>query len=165
VDHLLHHLLAHLFVNDMDQKKLVRHLCAVGNFQFPHLHLLVVVHRDVLQNLDEQNLVVHLPYLDVAHQLNLLVVAVDVALLHQLKTDYFLDVVDVEQHFQLRMDYFLDVVRQVLVLVPQELLVLLLLQSLQLLLHLLQLFLHRVMLSAPLDLHRALLQVQLQVQG
>jgi hypothetical protein len=114
VDHPLHHLLVHFLVNDMDLMMLVHHLCAVDSFHFLYLHLLVVVHRDVLQNLDEQNLVVHLPYLDEAHQLNLLVVAVDVELLHQLKTDYFLDVVDVAPQIQLKTDYFLDVELQVL---------------------------------------------------
>jgi len=40
-----------------------------------------------------------------------LVVVVDVVLCHQLKMDYYLDVVGVELHHQLKMDYSLDVVQ------------------------------------------------------
>jgi hypothetical protein len=64
VVHRLHHLV-HLLnlVNDMDLMKLERHLYVVDSYQF--LHLLDVVHLVALQNLDEQNLDEHLPYLDV----------------------------------------------------------------------------------------------------
>jgi hypothetical protein len=40
-----------------------------------------------------------------------LVVVVDVVLCHQLKMDYYLDVVGVELRHQLKMDYYLDVVQ------------------------------------------------------
>jgi hypothetical protein len=62
----LHHLV-HLLnlVNDMDLMKLERHLYVVDSYQFQFLHLLDVVHLVALQNLDEQNLDEHLPYLDV----------------------------------------------------------------------------------------------------
>jgi hypothetical protein len=120
VDHLLLHLhLVHL-VNGMDLMMMVRHLYVVGNFLFQFRHLLDVVHLDVLQNLDEQNRDVRLPFLDVVH---LVVVLVDVELHHLLRMDYFLDVVDEELRHLQRMDYFLDVVqREHLVLAPQELL-------------------------------------------
>jgi hypothetical protein len=66
VVHRLHHLV-HLLnlVNDMDLMKLERHLYVVDSYQFQFLHLLDVVHLVALQNLDEQNLDEHLPYLDV----------------------------------------------------------------------------------------------------
>jgi hypothetical protein len=66
VVHRLHHLV-HLLnlVNDMDLKMLVRHLYVVDSYQFQFLHLLDVMHLVALQNLDEQNLDEHLPYLDV----------------------------------------------------------------------------------------------------
>jgi hypothetical protein len=100
VVHRLHHLvhLSHL-VNDMDQKMLVLHLYVVDSCRFQFQHLLDVVHLDALQNLDEQNLGEHLPYLDVVRQF-LLVVVVDVELRHQLRMDYFLDVVGVELRHQ-----------------------------------------------------------------
>jgi hypothetical protein len=65
----LHHLV-HLLnlVNDMDLMKLERHLYVVDSYQFQFLHLLDVVHLVALQNLDEQNLDEHLPYLDVVRQ-------------------------------------------------------------------------------------------------
>jgi hypothetical protein len=145
VDHLLRHLRRrpHL-VNGMDLKMMELHLYVVDSFQFQHLQ--DVVHLDALQNLDEQILDAHLPYLDEAHLLD---VVVGVELRHQLRMDYFLDVVGVELRHQLRMDYFLDVVD--LHLVQQEFLDSLVLQELQLLhllqplLPLLQLSLHRVM--------------------
>jgi hypothetical protein len=70
------------------------------------------VHLDVLQNLDEQNLDVHLSFLDEVRQLILLVVAVDVEVRHLMRTDYFLDVVVqdvvlVELRHLMRTDYFL----------------------------------------------------------
>jgi hypothetical protein len=149
VDHLLRHLLVQFLVNDKDLMMLVRHLYVVDSFQFLilHLHLQDVKFLDALQILDEQNLDVHLPYLDVVHQLNLLVhqfFVVDAELRYQLKTDYFLDVVDAELRYQLKTDYFLDAESQVVELL--ELQVLLLLQLRQLLLHLLQTFQHLAML-------------------
>ena len=86
----LHHLV-HLLnlVNDMDQNLLELHLYVVDNFLIQFLHLLDVAHLDALQNLDEQNLDAHLPYLDVVH-LFLLVVVVDAELRHRLRMDYFL---------------------------------------------------------------------------
>ena len=118
-------------VNGTDLMMLELHLYVVGNFQFQFRHLLDAVHQVALQNLDEQNLVALLPFLDVVRQF-LADAVVDVELRHQLRTDYFLDVVDVELRRQLRMDYFLDVELQELkVLVLQELhLYLLLLQQL-----------------------------------
>jgi hypothetical protein len=65
VVHRLHHLQVRFLVNDMDLKMLVRHLYVVDSYQFQFLHLLDVVHLVALQNLDEQNLDEHLPYLDV----------------------------------------------------------------------------------------------------
>ena len=115
---LLHRLQVRFLVNDMDLMKLERHLCVVDSYQFQFQHLLVVVHLVALQNLDEQNLDAHLPYLDVVHQF-LVVVVVGVELRHQLRMDYFqvlvdLDVVGVELHPLLRMDYFLGAELQVL---------------------------------------------------
>jgi hypothetical protein len=77
-------------VNDMDLMKKVR-LYVVGNFLC--LHLQDVVHLDVLQNLDEQILDVHLPYLDAVRQVVVLVV---VEQRHLLRMDYYQDEVDVE---------------------------------------------------------------------
>jgi hypothetical protein len=139
---LLHRLQVRFLVNDMDLMMLVRHLCVVDSYQFQFQHLLVVVHLVALQNLDEQNLDEHLPYLDVV-RLFLVVVVVGVELHPLLRMDYFLDVVGVELRHQLRMDYFLDVELQVLQvqlaqLVQEE-------QLLQLSLLLLQPSLHRVM--------------------
>jgi hypothetical protein len=135
------------------------HLYVVDSFLLRHL--LDVVHRDALQNLDEQNLDVHLPYLDVV--LHLAGVVADEELRHQLRMDYFLDVVGEELQHQLRMDYFLDEVQ----LESKELQVLqhhsvrhLLLQLRHDFLQ--QAFQHRVMPSTPQDLHLALRQVLLQ---
>ena len=110
----LHHLV-HLLnlVNDMDLKKLEHHLCVVDSYQFQFQHLLDVVHLVALQNLDEQNLDEHLPYLDVV-RLFLVVVVVGVELRRQLRMDYFLGAVGVELRRQLRMDCYLDVELQVL---------------------------------------------------
>jgi hypothetical protein len=115
---LLHRLQVRFLVNDMDLMKLERHLCVVDSYQFQFRHLLVVVHLVALQNLDEQNLDEHLPYLDVV-RLFLVVVVVGVELHPLLRMDYFqvlvdLDVVGVELHHQLRMDCYLDVELQVL---------------------------------------------------
>jgi hypothetical protein len=113
VDHLLHHLVRHRLhlVNDMDLTMLVLHLFVVGNFQFQFQHLQDVLHLDVLQNLDEQNLDALLPFLDEV-LLFLVVVVVGVELLHLLRMDYFLDAVGAELRPLLRMDYFLDAVLQ-----------------------------------------------------
>jgi hypothetical protein len=113
VDHQVRHLLEHSLVNDMDLMKLVRHLCEVDSFQFQYLHLADVHHQDVLQNLVEQNRDEHLPYLDVVHQLNLLVFEVGEERCHLLKMDCYQDVVVVELPSLMKMDYFLDVVHQV----------------------------------------------------
>jgi hypothetical protein len=71
---------------------------------------------DVQQILDELNLdVVQTFQVVVVHHLDVavlrLVVVVDVVLCHQLKMDYYLDVVGVELRHQLKMDYYLDVVQ------------------------------------------------------
>jgi hypothetical protein len=77
------------------------HLChqyVVENF----LMQVDVVKMDVQQNQDALNLDVVLTFLDVvnlAHYLQVFVV--DVELRHQLKMDYFLDVVDVELRYLL----------------------------------------------------------------
>jgi hypothetical protein len=64
---------------------------------------------DVQQILDELNLDAVLTFQDVAvHRPD---VVVDVVLCHQLKMDYYLDVVGVELLHQLKMDYYLDVVQ------------------------------------------------------
>ncbi len=98
---LLHRLRENFLANGMDRKMLELHQCAVDSCLIQFLHLQDVVHLDVLQNLDEQNLDAHLPYLDVVHLPDV--------------------VVDVELHHLLRMDYYQDVALQVL----QELLALL----------------------------------------
>jgi hypothetical protein len=102
-------------------------------------HLLVDVILVVVQQiLDELNLDAVLTFPDVAvHQLD---VAVDVELRHQLKMDYYLDVVGAELRYPLRMDYYPDVV-----------------QVLVALLSLLQLFLqHEFWQLRPLQLRLAL---------
>jgi hypothetical protein len=74
------------------------------------VHLMqVVLHLDVLQILDEQNLDVIPPFLDVVHRLvNLEVAAVVAELRHLLKMDCYLDEVDAEPHLLLKMDCYLD---------------------------------------------------------
>jgi hypothetical protein len=85
------------------------------------------VHRDVQQNLDEQNLDVNRPFLvAVRHFLvHLQDVVVDAVLRHQLKMDCYLDVVGVELRHQLKMDCCQVVVRVpmalILVLTPKVL--------------------------------------------
>jgi hypothetical protein len=72
----------------------------------------VVLHLDVLQILDEQNLDETPPFLDEEHCLvSLEVSVVDVELHHLLKMDYYLDEVDVELHHLLKMDCYLDEVQ------------------------------------------------------
>jgi hypothetical protein len=95
------------------------HLYVVGNF----LLKVDVVMMDAQQNLDVLNLDAVLTYPDVVnlvhHRLD---VVVDVELRHQLKMDYYQDVVDVEVRFllnyQMKMDCYLDVESQVLLLPP-----------------------------------------------
>jgi GTPase Era involved in 16S rRNA processing len=86
----------------------VRHQCVV---EIPHLlmvHLMqVVLHLDVLQILDEQNLDVIQSFLDEEH-LDLQVVVVDAEPRHLLKMDCYLDEVDAEPHPLLKMDCYLD---------------------------------------------------------
>jgi hypothetical protein len=81
------------------------------------------VHRDVQQNLDEQNLDVNRPFLvAVRHFLvHLQDVVVDAVLRHQLKMDCYLDVVGVELRHQLKMDCCQVVVRVQMVLAQQVL--------------------------------------------
>jgi hypothetical protein len=166
VDHQLLHLHRLHLVNGMDLKKLERHQYVVGNFRFQFRHLLDEVHLDVLQNLDEQNLVALLPFLDEVLRF-LADVVVGVELHHQLRKDYFLDEVGVELHHLLRKDYFLDaVLREHLLQVLHFLMLLLsLLQWLRLWLHPVQPFQHREMPSTLQDRRRVRRQVQRQVQG
>jgi hypothetical protein len=91
------------------------HQCVV---EIPHLlmvHLMqVVLHLDVLQILDEQNLDVIPPFLDEEH-LDLQVVVVDAEPRHLLKMDCYLDEVDAELHPLLKMDCYLDEVQVLMV--------------------------------------------------
>ncbi len=132
------------------------------NFQ-DHQFLQDVVYLDEQQNQDEQNQDVVLTFRDV-HLVYLQVVVVDVELRHQLRMDYFRDVVDVELqvlfHQKLRMDYFQDVEQPVYF------------QQLALL-HLKQVLVQeplpqrfqRAMPLAPLNQRRVRRQVRRQVQG
>ena len=81
------------------------------------------MHRDVQQNLDEQNLDVNRPFLvAVRHFLvHLQDVVVDAVLRHQLKMDCYLDVVGVELRHQLKMDCCQVVVLEQMVLAQQVL--------------------------------------------
>ncbi len=119
---------------------MVLHQYVVGNF----LILLMpdVEHQDALQNLDEQNQVAHLPYLDEVHPF-LVDVVVDEEQHHQLKMDYCQDVVDVEQHHLLKMDCCQDV--ELMALEELELMALQQMLQMQLLLHLAQPFQRREM--------------------
>jgi hypothetical protein len=152
----LKHLVLHLLhlVNGMDLMMLVLHLYVVGNFLCRHL--LVVVHRDALQNLDEQIQGALLPFLDEVLRF-LLVAVVDAELRHLLRMDCYQDVVGAELRHLSRMDYFQDAV------LPVELAHLQLVQLAQLLqplLHLARAFQHRVMPLALQDRHQVRLQVQ-----
>jgi hypothetical protein len=83
--------------NDMDQKMHLHPLDVIDNFQ-DHQFLQDVVYLDALQNLGEQNPDAVLTFRDV-HLENLVHlpdVAVDAEPHHQLRMDYFQDVVDVE---------------------------------------------------------------------
>jgi hypothetical protein len=159
VDHpQLHHLHQVHLVIDMDQKMLLLHQYVVGNYLFRFRHLLVVVHQDVLQNLDAQNLDALPPFLDEVH---LVAVLVDVELRHLLKMDCFQDVVGAELRHLQRKDYFQDVALL-------ELKALLglkawLIQLLQPLLHPVQPFQHRVMPSELQDQRRVQLLTLLRV--
>jgi hypothetical protein len=111
VDHLLV-LHLHLIYMEMLVHQLKELQCVEEN-----QHLLVDEPLvDVQQILDELNLdVVQTFQVVVVHHLDVavlrLVVVVDVVLCHQLKMDYYLDVVGVELRHQLKMDYYLDVVQ------------------------------------------------------
>jgi len=157
VDHLLHHLVHHRLhlVNDMDLMMLVLHLFVVGNYLFQFQHLQVVLHLDVLQNLDEQNLDALLPFLDEVLPF-LVVVVVGVELRHLLRKDYFQDEVGEELRHLLRKDYFQVEEPLELLVLQQELQLLHLLQPLPLPV---QPFQHRVMPSAQQDRHRVRRQV------
>jgi hypothetical protein len=86
---LMEHRLEHYFYRESLVLHLVHHLCGAQS-----LHPLLDVNLvDVQQNLDALNLDGHRSFLDVVHQLD---VVVDEVQLRQLKMDYFLDVVDVE---------------------------------------------------------------------
>ena len=123
------------------------HQYVVGNFLYLFQLLEDVVLQDALQNQGEQNQVVHLPYLDVAH-LCLVDVVVDAELRHLLKMDCYQDVVGVEVRHLLKMDCSQDVeplvllVLEPLVLEPPALPMLLQMQPLP---HLALPFQHRVM--------------------
>ena len=118
------------------------HQYVVGNFLYLFQLLEDVVLQDALQNLDELNQVVHLPYLDVA-RLCLVVVVVDVELRHLLKMDCYQDVVGVELRHLLKMDCYQGAeLLELLVLEPPALPMLLQMRPLP---HLAQPFQHRVM--------------------
>ena len=97
--------------NGMDQKMLPHHLDEIDNFR-DHRYQQDVAYLVAPQNQGEQNRDVDLTFRDV-HLVHLQVVAVDEEQRHQLRMDYFQDVVDVELpvlfHRQLKMDYFQDV--------------------------------------------------------
>jgi hypothetical protein len=104
-----HHLVLLLLVYLIYREKMMEpnFLDVVQNLNHP---MQDVVHLDVQQNLDAQNLDVIPPFLDVVLQfpVNQLVVAADAELRHQLKMDCYLDVVDAELRHQKKMDCFLD---------------------------------------------------------
>ena len=99
---------------------LVRHQCVVENLNLSMVHLMqVVLHLDVLQILDEQNLDVNPPFLDEELRFPQ-VAAVDAEPHHQLKMDCYLDEVDAEPRYQLKMDCYLDEVQVQLALQVQH---------------------------------------------
>ena len=112
---LVHQLMDHL--NDMDQKMMV-HRCrpyVVDSF-LVHLLRQDEEYLGALQNQVEQNLDEDQTFQDV-HPVHLLVFVVDAVLRHQLKMDYYQDVVDAvpkQMCHQLKMDYYQDVELQVL---------------------------------------------------
>jgi hypothetical protein len=156
----------------MDQKMNLVHLHlqdVTDNFQ-DRRYRLDVEYLDALQNQDEQNQDAVLTFRDV-HLENLvhrLDVVVDVELRHQLRMDYFPDVVDVELrvmfHQQLRMDYFQDV-EQLAYFLQLALLHLGLKQKTVLVQEPLPQRFQRAMLLTPLNQRRVRRQVQRQVQG
>ena len=109
--HLVHLHQVYLIYKEM---MMVRHQCVVENLH-QLMELRCVVHLDVLQILDEQNLDVNPPFLDEVHQF-LADVVVDAELRHLLKMDCYLDEVDAELRLLLKMDCYLDVLRVLLVL-------------------------------------------------
>jgi hypothetical protein len=169
-----------LHLGDLDRRDVERHQlmdrsCDMDQMHLRHLRLLL--HLDVVQNLDvmvhlHRQVVVHLDErqnLDVVHQdvehldeLRPLVVVVDAELRHQLRMDYFQVAVDVELQILQRMDYFQVAVRPEQVVLQLELPVHQVLLCMQLLQQMLPALLH-VMPSTLQDQHRALLQVLLQV--
>ena len=96
----------------MDQKMHLHPLDVIDNF-LDRRYRLDVEYLDALQNQDEQNQDVVLTFRDV-HLVHLQVVVVDVEPHHQLRMDYFRDVVGVEPqvlfHLQLKMDCCLGAV-------------------------------------------------------
>jgi hypothetical protein len=105
-DHLLVHL--HLVYLIYKEKTMVPHLYVVEILNQLMDHLMQdVVHLDVLQILDEQNLDVNRPFLGVVHQFPVVAV-VDEELRHLLKMDCCLGEVDAEPRHLLKMDCYLD---------------------------------------------------------
>ena len=150
----------------MDQKMHLHLLDAFDNFR-DHQFLQDVVYLDARQNQDEQNQDVDLTYQDV-RQVHWRDVVVDVELRHQLRKDYFPDVVDVELrvmfHQQLRMDYFQDV-EQLAYFLQLALLHLGLKRKSMLVQEPLPQRFQRAMLLTPLNQRRVRRQVRRQVQG
>jgi hypothetical protein len=95
------------------EMKMVRHQYVVENLHLLMVHLmLVVLHLDVLQILDEQSLDAIQSFLDAEHRpVNLEDVAVDGVLRPLLKMDCYLDEVDAEPHHLLKMDCYLGEVQ------------------------------------------------------
>jgi hypothetical protein len=89
---MVHQLMDRL--NDMDQKMHLHHLDEIDNFR-DRPHLQDVVYLVAPQNLVAQNQDEVLTFRDV-HLVHLQDVVVDAELRHQLRMDYFQDVVDVE---------------------------------------------------------------------
>jgi hypothetical protein len=105
-DHLL--VQVHLVCLIYKEKTMVRHLYVVEILNQLMDHLMQdVVHLDVLQILDEQNLVANRPFLVVVLQFPVVAV-VDAELRHLLKMDCYLDEVDEELRHLLKMDCYLD---------------------------------------------------------
>ena len=155
-------------LNDMDQKMRLHHLDEIDNFR-DRPHLQDVVYLVALQNLVAQNRDVVLTFRDVhlENLVHLQDVVVDAELHHQLRMDYFQDVVDVELqvfHQQLRMGYFQDV-EQLAYFLQLALLHLGLKQKAVLVQEPLPQRFQRAMLLTPLNQRRVRRQVQRQVQG
>ena len=104
VDHqLVHRHLVYLIYKEM---MMALHLYVVENLH-PLMGHRYVVHLDVLQILDEQNLDEIPPFLDEVLQFPQLAVVV-AELRYQLKMDCYLDEVDVELRYLLKMGCYLD---------------------------------------------------------